>query len=177
MQASSSPRFPEIDLDTATPAQRLFADEIVFGPRKAIIGPFIPLLHAPELASRVQKVGEYLRFESTLPAGVRECAILLVAHRWHSAFEWRIHAEIALEAGVPQSVLTAIESDAAVEGFPGEYREIVAFCRRCLDTGDVGDANFEDAKRRYGHVGVIELITICGYYSTLAMYLNTAGIE
>jgi 4-carboxymuconolactone decarboxylase len=177
MQASSSNRFPEIDLNTATSAQRLFVDEITSGPRKAIIGPFIPLLHAPELARRVQKVGEYLRFESTLPADVRECAILVVAHRWKSLFEWRIHAEIAQSVGLPPAVAVAIEADFAIETLETPYREIVAFCRRCLDTGDVGEMNFEDAKTRYGHVGVIELLTICGYYSTLAMYLSSAGIE
>src|SRR5690606_25574414 len=106
-------RFPEVDLATATAEQRRVAEEIQAGPRKAVIGPFIPLLHAPELAHRVQKLGEYLRYESSLPKDVLECAVITVARRWRSGFEWKIHAELALKAGVPDDVVNGLAADAS----------------------------------------------------------------
>ncbi len=176
MNDSPSSRFPEVDLDTATALQREVAEEIRSGPRKAVIGPFIPLLHAPELARRIQRVGEYLRFESSLPKDVLECAILTVARRWRSGFEWKIHSELALKAGVPAEVVDGLAGDAAAPSLPKPYREVVDFCRAALDTGDVGDPRFGEMRERRGEQGVLELLTVCGYYSTLAMYLNTARI-
>jgi 4-carboxymuconolactone decarboxylase len=175
MSESYYTRFPEVDLDTASEEQRRVAEEIKSGPRKAVIGPFIPLLHAPELARRIQKVGEYLRFESSLPKDILECAVITVARRWRSSFEWKIHSDLAAKAGVPVAVIAAIEWDADVQRVPAPYRLVIAFCRESLLTGDVGE-EFREAQALYGYQGVLELLTICGYYSTLAMYLNTARI-
>ena len=176
MTQSYYTRFPKIVLEHASPAQREVAEEIQSGPRKAVIGPFIPRLHAPELARRIQKVGEYLRFESSLPKDILECVVITVATRWRSAFEWKIHSQLALETGVPASVVAGVRNQADASGLPEPYALIVGLCRQALDTGDVDEASFRDAQVRYGYPGVLELLTICGYYSTLAMYLNTARI-
>lgn len=170
-------RFPEVDLATATATQREVAEEMKAGPRKAVIGPFIPLLHAPELARRIQKVGEYLRFESSLPKDILECAIITVARRWNSEFEWKIHSDLALKAGVPEEIVTGLAHNTDVAEFAQPYRGVVEFCRLALDSGDVGEAHFNEMQSRHGLQGVLELLTICGYYSTLAMFLNTARIS
>jgi 4-carboxymuconolactone decarboxylase len=176
MSDSTCVRFPLIGLATSTEAQRLAAEEMQSGPRKAVIGPFIPLLHAPELARRLQRVGEYLRFESSLPKDIFESAVLVVAHRWGSGFEWKVHADLALKAGVPAGVIEAIASGGAPDGVAEPYRAILDFCGATLDTGDVGQERFDKARTTYGEQGVLELLTVCGYYSTLAMVLNTAQI-
>ena len=71
-----------------TEAQRAAADELIAGPRKGVKGPFIPLLRSPELMARLQKVGEYLRFDSALPPRLSEFATLVVARGWTQQFEW-----------------------------------------------------------------------------------------
>ena len=167
-------RFPEIDLSTAAPAQLQIAEEIKSGPRKGLFGPFIPLLHAPALAARIHKVGEYLRYESSLPKDVLECAVLTVATRWTCKFEWEHHAPLALAAGVPASVVQAIADKASPETLPEPYRLTVNICHAALKDGRVGDQDFARARSAFGLAGVLELLTVCGYYSTLAMYLNAA---
>jgi 4-carboxymuconolactone decarboxylase len=52
------------------------ADAIASGPRKGVRGPFNTRLRSPELADRLQKVGEYLRFTSLLDKRVNEMAII-----------------------------------------------------------------------------------------------------
>jgi 4-carboxymuconolactone decarboxylase len=49
------------------------------GPRKGLRGPFNVWLRSPELADRLQKVGEYLRFNSSLHPRLNEMAILMTA--------------------------------------------------------------------------------------------------
>jgi len=169
-------RFPVIDLATATPAQKQIADEIMSGPRKGLFGPFLPLVHAPALAAKLHKVGEYLRYESTLPKDILECAIITVATRWKSPFEWNHHAPLALAAGVPPDVVQAISDNAKTESFPDKYRLIVSLCRDAMNDGRINDHDFAQARSAYGREGVLELLTVCGYYSTLAMILATADI-
>ena len=72
-------RMPPLPREQMDERQRAAADELIAGPRKAVKGPFIPLLRSPELMARLQKVGEYLRFDSALPARTCEFATLIVA--------------------------------------------------------------------------------------------------
>jgi 4-carboxymuconolactone decarboxylase len=92
-------RFPELTRDQMTEAQKRVYDGIAAGPRGAVRGPFATLLRSPELAERVQKVGEYLRFNSSLPPRLNELAILINARSWESKYEWYAHRILSLKAG------------------------------------------------------------------------------
>ena len=72
-------RMPPLPREELDDAQRAAADELTAGPRKGVKGPFIPLLRSPRLLARLQKVGEYLRFESSLSRRVNELVTLVVA--------------------------------------------------------------------------------------------------
>jgi 4-carboxymuconolactone decarboxylase len=101
-------RLPLPSLEAMTDTQRAAANELIAGPRKAVVGPFIPLLRSPELMSRLQKVGEYLRFESALPPRISEFATLLVARAWSQQFEWAMHVPLARKAGTSEDTIAAI---------------------------------------------------------------------
>jgi len=60
---TGSTRFPELKPEQMTEAQKHVYEGIVGGPRGGARGPFNALLRSPELADRVQKLGEYVRFE------------------------------------------------------------------------------------------------------------------
>jgi 4-carboxymuconolactone decarboxylase len=89
-------------------AQRASADAIIAGPRKAIFGPFVPLLQTPALMERIGSTGEALRFHGQLPDLVRELVILLVARETGNQFEWQTHAPLARRAGLEQETIAAI---------------------------------------------------------------------
>jgi 4-carboxymuconolactone decarboxylase len=74
-------RMPPLDAEQMDEAQRAAAAELIAGPRKAVTGPFVALLRSPRLMQRLQKVGEYLRFESSLRPAISELATLVVARR------------------------------------------------------------------------------------------------
>jgi len=65
-----------------TPEQADCVDEIVRGPRGALVAPFVPLMRSPELTCHAQRMGEYLRYRSVLGLLLSEFAILLVASAW-----------------------------------------------------------------------------------------------
>ena len=72
-------RLPPLDPQAMNEAQKRAAAELAAGPRGGVRGPFIALLRSPELMSRLQKVGEYLRYESALEPRLSEFVMLIVA--------------------------------------------------------------------------------------------------
>src|SRR5690242_14100481 len=65
--AGAQERFPELRREEMSPAQQKAADAIASGPRGGLRGPFNAWLRSPEFADRAQRVGEYLRYNSTVP--------------------------------------------------------------------------------------------------------------
>src|SRR3954471_19047244 len=101
-------RMPPLAREAMSEAQRAAADELIAGPRKGVKGPFIALLRSPELMSRLQKVGEYLRFGSAVEPRLSEFATLLVSRSWSQQFEWATHVPFALKAGTSEETVAAI---------------------------------------------------------------------
>ena len=107
------------------------------GPRGALIGPFRPLLHSPELMDRIQQVGEHIRWGCDLPDEIREMAILMVARRWDQEFEWRYHLPIALNCG-----LTEADAEASAEEIADFHRTAAAVCAALGITPGEGAAGY-----------------------------------
>ncbi|HWK45330.1 MAG TPA: hypothetical protein VNT30_11450 [Stellaceae bacterium] len=167
-------RLPPIPAEAMTPAQRVAAAEIVAGARGALYGPFVPLLRSPELMSRLQKTGEYLRYGSAVPERLKEFVILLVARHHDQQVEWAIHQPIALAAGLAPGIV-----DAVAEGRrPGEMADDEAvihdFVIELRLTKGVSDPTYGRALVLLGEQGVVDLVAIVGYYTVLALVMNVA---
>ena len=164
-------RFRDLGEGQLTPAQRAVVDAIVAGPRGEFGGPFTTLIRSPEVADRVQALGEALRFRSSLPATCRELAILVVANRWGAEYEGQTHGEIALEVGVEPAAIEAI-GDGRHPDLPAGEHAAYAFVREVVDTGRVSDEAFAAAHEAFGDQGVVDLLGLAGYYTLLAFVLN-----
>ena len=166
-------RMPPIPAGRLTPQQKAVSDELVSGPRGALASPFVPLLRSPGMMARVQKVGEYLRFESALPDRIKELAILIVARHWDQGYEWSFHLPLALKAGVTRETAQSI-----AQGRPPDLtrEEAAAFdlLGELMQTRQVGDETYAAALQAFGEAGVVDLIAFGGYYGLLAMVMNTA---
>lgn len=77
-------RMPAIAENDMTPAQKKAAAELAAGPRKEVKGPFVSLLRSPDLMSRVQKVGEYIRFICPLDKRINGFAAIIAARPTHA---------------------------------------------------------------------------------------------
>ena len=165
-------RFSPMRPESMTPEQKQVADAIQSGPRQGLRGPFNALLRSPELADRLQKVGEYVRFRSSLPARLNELAILIVARRWTAQFEWYAHHQFALKAGLDPAVAAAIAEGRRPDAMRDDETAIYAFCSELLETTQVSDYTFDRLVRCVGERGAIDLIGTLGYYSLVSMVLN-----
>ena len=168
-------RFPKLTPEQMTPAQREVAAEISAGPRGEVRGPFIALIHNAELARRIQSLGEHLRWKTKLPPKLVELAVLVTARRWTCQHEWLIHSELARKAGLDEQAIGAIR-DGREPPLQGDDALVYSFCREAHATGRVGDAAFNGVLERFGRDGALDLLALNGYYSMMAMVLNSAGL-
>ena len=174
MEVIPPDRLPPIAAAQLTPAQREAVDAFKVARGVEISGPFYPLLRSPELMTRTRAMGDYLRYKSALPPRLSEFVILLTAREWTQQYEWNAHYPIALKAGVKRDVLDAIAEGRRPTNLSYEETILYAFCQELHADKAVSDATYALALKAFGEQGVVDTIGITGYYTLLAMTLNTA---
>jgi 4-carboxymuconolactone decarboxylase len=171
---AATDRMPPIPTDKMTDAQKKSVQELLSGPRKAVDGPFVPLLRSPEFMNRLQKMGEYLRYNTNLGSAVSEFIILITARQWTQQYEWDSHVGLAMKAGVTPEITGAIAEGRRPVGMSSDQETVYNFCTELLQNKCVSDPTYERALKRFDEQGVIDITGICGYYSLLGMIMNVA---
>jgi len=172
--AAALDRMPAIPEAQMSPDQKRVMDEIAAGPRGRIGGPFIPLMRSPELMNRLQKVGEYLRFQNTVGLRNSEFAVLIVARHWSQPIEWAIHRPIAEREGVLPATCDAIAEGRRPDNMTDDETLIYNVLEELRNNRSLSDPTYAQLLKRFGEQGVIDLVAHYGYYSLLAMTMNVA---
>ena len=165
-------RYRDISLAEMTSAQKEVHDEIVAGRRGRFGGPFQILIRAPEVCRHLQRLGEYLRWGSSLPPALSELAICLTARHLRVNLEWHAHAPLAVEAEVPAAAIEAIRTGSTPSFAATDQALVHRIATELLDTKRLCDTTFAEAISRFGEQGVVELGTIVGYYTAIGNALN-----
>ena len=158
-------------------AQRKVAEESASGKRGHLPAPLRAWLHSPEFGNRAQRLGEYLRYDTSLPPALSELAILVTARFWTAHYEWYAHKREALKAGIQASVIDAIATRATPALDDARAAAVYTYTCTLLTSGRVDDALHAEAVKQIGTQGVVELVGIIGYYSLVAMTLNAFEID
>ena len=170
----SNDRLGPIPDERMTLEQRSAAQAIIDGPRGAVYGPFVPLLRSPELMENAQRMGEYLRYRSAIGTRLSELAILVTARQWNQKVEWAIHAPIAEQSGIKADVIAAIAARRKPLRMRDDESAVYEFCIELHQLKRVTDQTYATALALFGEHGVVDLMGINGYYTFLAMVMNTA---
>src|SRR5450432_386792 len=174
--ALTGERFPEIPLDKMTAEQRPVAEAIMSGPRKGMNGPFNAWLRSPVLADRLQKVGEYVRFNSSLDKRLNEMAIIMTAQAWGSQYEWYAHAPLAIKAGLDPAIIAAIGAGRKPDNMKDDEAIVWEFTTQLRRDHGVDDAIYAKALEKFGENGIMDLVGVNGYYDVVSMTLNVARV-
>jgi 4-carboxymuconolactone decarboxylase len=165
-------RFPPLQWSEMTEAQKTMIRHVLDGPRTAANGPFNVMLRSPAMGDFAQELGAQVRFNGTLPAPLREMAILMAARHWTAHYEWNAHKAAALSAGLRPAIVAAIAEGKLPASMQANEAALHRFCSELLETKRVGDDTFASAKAAFGEQGVAEIIFTLGYYSMVSMLLN-----
>jgi 4-carboxymuconolactone decarboxylase len=165
-------RFKPLTYDEMTPAQKTMIEHVLAGPRGSTDGPFNVQLRSPEMGDLGQQFGAATRFATSVPRKLYELAIIITARHWTAQFEWTAHHRSALQAGVSPAVCDAIAEGRRPATMPPDEAAVYNFATELLDTKQVSDASFEAAKKLLGERGVVDLVSVMGWYGTVSMLLN-----
>ncbi|VCU72420.1 Carboxymuconolactone decarboxylase family protein [Pigmentiphaga humi] len=172
--AETSERLPLPLPDSMNDAQRAAGEALIAGPRQGVKGPFIPLMRSPVLLERLAGVGEYLRFESTLPANINEFVMTVVAREMGNQFEWATHYPLAIRAGVSEETLKDLAQGARPRAMSDEEADAWAFTFELLHRHGVSDLTYDAALGRWGECGVVEMGALVGYFACVCWIMNIA---
>jgi 4-carboxymuconolactone decarboxylase len=172
--ARAQDRMPPIPPDTLTDAQRKAIAEFKTARSADVSGPFIPLLRSPEVMTRARAMGDYLRFRSSLPPRLSEFIILITARRWTQQYEWNAHQPLALQGGVKADVVKAIAEGRRPEHMAADEEAVYTLIEEVDRNRSVSDATYASAVAAVGEQGVVDTLGLVGYYTTLALVMNTA---
>jgi len=173
-QLAFQQRMPPLPAGKMTDAQRKAADEMIAGPRKGVKGPFVPLLRCPELMDRLQKVGEYLRFQSSLDQRISEFVMLVVSRAWTQHFEWFVHVPLGRKAGISEDTIAALADGRRPSGMSEDEDLAYDFCDELLRNKGVSETTYRRVVMRFGENGVIDMLGVAGYFTTVSMIMNVA---
>jgi len=165
-------RFAPLEYTDLDAQQRAMVQHILEGPRSNIRGPFNALLRSPVMGDRAQELGAYIRYESVLPATLREMAIIMTAAHWRAEYEWFRHKEAAIEAGLDTTIIDAIAAHRRPARMQADETVLFDFCSELLDTQRVSDRTFAAAVEAFGERGVVDITGTLGYYSLISLILN-----
>ncbi len=170
----TEPRFRPLAPEEMTDEQRTVVAALVASPRGSLRGPYISLIRSPVLADRMRVLGDFIRFEGLLPPRLKEILILMTARHWSVDYMFAVHREMAAASGLDPAITVAIAHGNRPARLVPAEEAACTMARELLQTGRVGDPTFAAARDAWGERGVVELAAFIGYYSALAMILNTA---
>jgi 4-carboxymuconolactone decarboxylase len=165
-------RFKPLTYDKMTAEQKKLTDNILSGERRSMGGPFNALLRSPEMGDLAQQLGSHLRFHSSLPRKLNEMAIIMTARVWTAQYEWYVHKQAALQAGLSPAIVEAIATGRKPAPMQPDEEAIYNFCTELLNTKQVTDPTFAAAVKAFGERGVVDLVGVTGYYQLVSALLN-----
>ena len=172
--ASAQDRMPPIPADKLTPAQKKTVDEYKKARGGEPGGPWAVLTRSPELMSRTLMLSDYLRFNSTLPPRLSEFVILMTAREWGQNYEWNAHHPLAVKGGLNPEVAKAVAEGRRPVQMAEDEATLYDLIQELLHNRTVSDFTYGRAVSKFGEQAVVDAVSISGYYTMVAMLLNTA---
>jgi 4-carboxymuconolactone decarboxylase len=109
-----------------------------------------------------------------LPPRLNEFAILIAARQWTQQYEWDAHYPLAMQAGLSEAIAAAVAEGRRPEKMAEDEDILYTFLMDLHRNQGVSDASYARMVGKFGEQGVIDAVGVQGYYTLLAMVMNTA---
>lgn len=149
------------------------------GIAEQLAGPnvFRVLLRHPPVAEVIAALVRAVVLDSSLDARLREMAILRVAWRQASVYEWTSHHGIAQRLGMTPDDIAAARLGPTAPGLGPVERAVLTLVDEALDHDTVSAPTLLAARDAVGDdASYLELLTIAGCYRALAMILDALQV-
>src|SRR5215510_11780517 len=163
-------RYAEIPFNRMTPEQQ-DGYRAVTEARGRLPGPTKIWVHNPKLAKAAAPLGAHFRTGYSLSEREREIAVVIITSKWRSVYPTNAHERAAKVAGLPAEKIEAMLSGLPTS-FTDRREQVVYELATCLAGSRwVAKGLYDRAVEALGHVGITDVITLMGFYSSVAMTL------
>ena len=164
-------RYAEIPFDKMTPEQQEAYHSLMESRGGRLPGPTKIYVENLKLAKVIGPFGGHFRKGYSLSEREREIAVVIVTSHWHSVYPTSAHERHAKTAGLPNDKVEAILSGLPTS-FDDKREQIVYEMATCLiNSRWVSKGLFDRAVEALGHVGITDVITLMGHYTSTSMTL------
>ena len=164
-------RYAEIPYDKMTPEQQ-DGYRSMLEARVRLPGPNKIFVHNPKLAKVIGPLGAHFRTGYSLSEREREIAVCVTNSKWHSNYPTAAHERAAKAAGLPNDKVEAMLSGLTTS-FDDKREQVVYEMAVCLISSRwVSKGLYDRAVEALGHVGITDVITLMGFYTSVSMTLS-----
>jgi len=134
------------------------------------------LLNSAPLAQGWEALLTAIRNRASLPAGLRELAILRIAVLNGARYEFDAHVPHAQKAGVPEQAISALRSGGIPDTLPPLDRLVLELTDTMTRDIEVPDALFERVRAEFDDRQLVELVATIAAYNMVSRFLAALRI-
>lgn len=167
-------RMPPLTPDKMTAEQKKAAADYMALRKNPPGGPFGVLLRVPELMDLAFKWRQHLTAKPAIEPRLTEFAILITARHWTQQYEWNAHYPAAIKTGIKPETIAAVAEGRRPTQMAEDETILYDLLTELQRNHGVSDATYARALAKFGEAGIVEATGLAGYYTMLAMVMNTA---
>jgi len=181
-------RMPQIPFDKMTPDQKKAAID-GFSVREAddfhkasttntpvVTPPYAVLLRSPEVLLHMKRLNVYLQDHSSLPMKLRQFVVMITARQWSVQYTYAVHCPQAVQAGISPETARAIGEGRRPVGMAEDEQLVYDFLDELDRTHSVSDETYARALEKFGEQGIVDMVSLHGWYTFFLMNANVARI-
>jgi alkylhydroperoxidase family enzyme len=142
----------------------------------ALLGPWNPWLHEPKFGKPVWELVKAMVDKPSLPAAVREVAILVTGAHFRSAYELYAHVIVAEKRGLSDDKLATIVAGQRPVYLTAQEGVAYDVASALVNGGVLPELTYRSAVQQFGEHGAAELSYLIGVYCMVSVTLNTFDV-
>jgi alkylhydroperoxidase family enzyme len=131
----------------------------------------------PDLMAAWTPLRQHIALHGTLSPRHRELVILRLGHRTAVDYEWRHHVVRAMQAGVSPAEVEMVRSGPDAGWADDKDALLLTVTDELFDELAVSDLSWSALTESFTIPQVLDLVVTVGMYTTLAMFINTTGVQ
>jgi 4-carboxymuconolactone decarboxylase len=141
-----------------------------------LIGPFNPVLFAPEMALCFADLQAAEARYTPLSERVRQVVILAVGAVWKADYELYAHSAVARKAGLSDAAIRSLARGGNPEDLSDDERVAQRFVRQLTAEHHVEEPLYRAAEAAFGREGIVAMMFLAGCYQVVCSLLNAFEI-
>src|ERR1700759_4095188 len=142
----------------------------------ALLGPWNPWIHEPKFGKPVWELTKAMVSNPSLPAPVREVAILVTGAHFRSAYELYAHVIVAEHRGLSDEKLATIVAGQRPVDLTRQEAVAYDFASALVNGGVLPELTYRAAVEQFGEHGAAELSYLVGLYFMVSGTLHTFAV-